>query len=486
MFPIQDFKLTYKLLNKEKTFSEGDIVAGTVTFTLTRETKVKSLLVKVKGDANVHWTEGSGIRETDYKAHRRYLKVKQYLLAEKPEGTVLPHGAHRYNFSLKIPQGDMPSSFKGKHGKITYKLEAKMSRSWHLPSKLSEKLNFVSKSLSHRGQRCQTRSIDEKVGVFSKGQVKMFATVGRKVCSPGDTLSILAKIHNSSSQKMQPKFSLHQKIVYHAEGLTKSADYCLCTMTGATLTANSEKTVSCHMKIPVDAIHSLHNCDIISVDYYLKVYLDISFAFDQEMRFPLVIVPSHFATLPPGKALAAHPSGAVGGPSKSDFPPPAVAMGPHQAGAVGGSSKSNLPPPAVSMVPHQAGAVGGSSKSDFPSPAVAMGPYPAGAQSYSDIPPPAFPTGSYGAPTAPGAYGYPAPGPTQPGNTASGYNNQWPQQAPPYSFPATAFPPPSVQHQGPTLFLPDPPAYSSLYPSVPDTFGSNGSDKRPDPQKEHQ
>lgn len=70
---------------------------------------------------------------------------------------------------------------------------------------------------------------------------------------------------------MQPKFSLHQKIVYHAEGLTKSTDYCLCTMTGATLTANSEKTVSCHMKIPVDAIHSLHNCDIISVDYYLKV-----------------------------------------------------------------------------------------------------------------------------------------------------------------------------------------------------------------------
>ena len=86
MFPIQDFKLTYKLLNKEKTFSEGDIVAGTVTFTLTRETKVKSLLVKVKGDANVHWTEGSGIRETDYEAHRRYLKVKEYLLAEKPEG----------------------------------------------------------------------------------------------------------------------------------------------------------------------------------------------------------------------------------------------------------------------------------------------------------------------------------------------------------------------------------------------------------------
>uniref|UniRef100_A0A671Y246 Arrestin C-terminal-like domain-containing protein n=1 Tax=Sparus aurata TaxID=8175 RepID=A0A671Y246_SPAAU len=440
MSPIQDFKLTYKLLNKKETFSEGDIVAGTVTFTLTGETKVKSLLVKVKGDANVHWTEGSGIHEINYNAHRRYFKVKEYLLAEKPESKSYKRFGPLTEFV------DMPSSFKGKHGKIIYKLEAKMYRSWHLPSRLSEKLNFVSKSLSHRGQ------------VRHDSFFFYFFT--------GDTLSVVGKIHNSSSKKIKPQFSLHQKIVYHAEGLTKSGDHSLCTMTGITLTANSEKTVSCHMKIPVDAIHSLHNCKIISVDYYLKVYLGISFAFDPEMRFPLVIVPSLFASLPPGKALAAHPAGTVGGPSKSDIPPPAVPMGPHPAGAVGGPSNSNFPPPAV-----------------------AMGPYPAGAvwaPSYSDIPPPASPTGSYSVPTAPGAYGFPVPGPTQPGNPASGYNNQWPQQVPPYSFPATAFPPPSVQHQGPALFLPDPPAYSSLYPSVPDTFGSSGSDKSPDPQKEHQ
>ena len=92
--------------------------------------------------------------------------------------------------------------------------------------------------------------------------------------------------------------------------------------------------------------------------YISQVYLDISFAFDPEVRLPLVIVPSLSATLPPGEDFGPYPAGAVGGPSYSNFPPPA------------------------------------------------------------------FPTGSYGAPTAPGAYGYPAPGPTQPGNTASGYNNQ--------------------------------------------------------------
>ena len=164
--------------------------------------------------------------------------------------------------------------------------------------------------------------------------------------------------------------------------------------------------------------------------------MDISFAFDPEVRLPLVIVPSLSATLPPGEDFGPYPPGAVGGPSKSDFPPPAVAMGPYPVGAMG-------------------------------------------APSYNDFPPP------YVVPTASGAYGYPAPGPgpTQPGNTASSYNNQSPQQPPPYSFLPLAFPPPSVQYQGPTApphFQQgeDPPTYTSLYPPVPDTFVGNGSDKK--------
>ncbi|XP_073322650.1 arrestin domain-containing protein 3-like [Pagrus major] len=442
MSPIKDFRVIYNALNEEGTFSEGDTVAGTVTFTLTKDTKVKSLMVKVKGDANVRWTEGSGDNETTYSAHRRYFKVKKYFVEESPKGTVLPKGVHHFKFRLNIPHGNMPSSFKGKHGKIVYKLEAKISRSWRWPSEIDQELNFVSKSLSHLGQvMCpQSGSVDKEVGVFSKGQVKMSATVNRKVFSPGDTLSVGATICNSSSKKMTPKFSLKQNIVYRAEGSTNSSDKSLWKMVGETLAPNSEKTVTCHMRIPNDVIHSLHNCEIISVEHYLMVYLDISFAFDPEVKLPLVIIPSRFATLPPGETFGPYPAGAVGGPSKNDFPPPAVAMGPYPPGAVG-------------------------------------------APSYSDFPPPAFPTGSYGVPTAPGAYGYPAPGPTQPGNTTSGYNNQLPQQAPPYSFPAAAFSPPSVQHQGPTpppLFQQgeDPPTYMSLFHPSHDTYGSNGSEKK--------
>ncbi|XP_038560574.1 arrestin domain-containing protein 3-like [Micropterus salmoides] len=417
MSPIKDFSLTYEALNEEDTFSDGDTVTGTVAFALTKETKVKSLFVKVKGDANVHWTEGSGDDERSYSAHRRYFKLKEYLVAEKDKGAVLSQGFHCYKFRFNIPQGDMPSSFKGFHGKIVYTLEAKMVRSWRRTSGVQKELNFVTKSFPHPGQAMcpQSGSVDKEMGVFSKGQVQMSATVNRKVCTPGDTLSVVAKICNSSSKEMRPKFSLQQKTVYRASGSTNTSDKSLIKIVGDTIKLNSEETVSCQVKIPADVIYTLNNCEILSVDYYLKVYLDIKFAIDPKVVFPLVIAPSSFATLHPGEAV---------------------------------------------------------------------GPYPAGAPSYSDFPPPAFPVGPYPVPAGPGAYGYPVPDPTQPANTTSGYNSQWPQQAAPYGFPTTAFPSSSVQHQAPTappLIQQEEelPTYTSLFPpSHYDTFGRTGSDPK--------
>ena len=83
MSPIKELKVVYEALNEEGTFSAGDTVAGTVTFTLTKDTKVKAACVKLKGDANVRWTEGSGEDEKTYSAHKRYFKVKKDLVEEK-------------------------------------------------------------------------------------------------------------------------------------------------------------------------------------------------------------------------------------------------------------------------------------------------------------------------------------------------------------------------------------------------------------------
>lgn len=416
MSPIKDLNLVYEALNKEDTFSQGDTIAGTITFTLTKETKVKALTVKAKGDARVHWTHGTGDNRKSYSAHRRYLKLKEHVVAENEKGTVLRKGDHHFKFRFTIPQGDMPSSFKGLHGKIVYMLEAKVSRSWRMPSAVQKELKFVSKSFSHRGQvMCpQSGSVDKKMSIFSEGQVQMSATINTNVCSPGDNVAVVAKIHNSSSKQMKPKYSLQQKIVYRANASTNISDQSLCKMVGEIIAPNSEESVSCQLTVPDDVIPTLHDCEILTVEHYFKVYLDISFAIDPEVVFPLVIVPSGLAALQPGGAVGPYPAGAGG---------------PYPAGAVG-------------------------------------------APSYSDFPPPAFPIGPYPVPTGSGAYGYPAPDPTQYANISSGYNSQWPQQAAPYGFPTAASS--SVQPQAPTappLFQQgeEPPPYMSPFSPSQDT-----------------
>lgn len=324
MSPIKDLNVTYEALNEENCFSEGDEIVGTVSFRLTKEAKVKSVYVKAKGDANVHWTEGSGDDERSYSDHRRYFKLKEIMVAESPKGTSIPKGIHIFKFRFKIPEGIMPSSFSGCSGKVVYMIEAVVTRSWRWPSKVQREIKFISKSFQHTAQMMcpQSGSVSKKMSGLSKGEVQLSATISRRVCFPGETLSVVAEIHNSSSKDTKPKFKLQQRTVYRAGSSTKCSEKTLFKIVGDIVNPNSEVSASCQVKIPHD-VPILQNCDIISIEYYVKVYLDISFAFDPEVVFPLAVIPSRFTAMQSGEAGWAYPPGVAGAPGYSDFISPA-------------------------------------------------------------------------------------------------------------------------------------------------------------------
>ncbi|KAK2838019.1 hypothetical protein Q5P01_015231 [Channa striata] len=310
MSPIWNFTLTYEALNEEGTFSEGDALCGTVTFTLTKDTKVKNV-VKAKGDVDVHW-KGEGASST---AHRRYFTVKEYVLGEDGQGTVLPKGHHNFRFTLQIPDGDMPSSFTGLHGKIVYMLEAKLSRSWRSLSTVQKEIKFVSKSIlqPEKLRRLQSTSVTKKTGFLFIGKVQMSATVSRRYCSPVFYCFIIHELTQVMCYEVFPWERAHIQMLRF--DTTNSAKTTLNKVVGETLKQNSEETVSCQIMIPRDATYTLKNCDIISVDYFLKVNLDIPFAIGPVAMFPLVVIPSSLAALQPDGALGPHPAGAVGAPA---------------------------------------------------------------------------------------------------------------------------------------------------------------------------
>ncbi|XP_054630718.1 arrestin domain-containing protein 3-like isoform X2 [Dunckerocampus dactyliophorus] len=292
-------------------------------------------------------------------------KAKGFLsLAE----TVLSQGNHVYDFSFTLPSTSMPSSFKGSYGSVVYRLEAKLARSWRVDQTVEKEIYFCSKSFPHL-QTLMSQQIgvaDKEVGIFSSGNVHMEATVDRTAYAPGQTAMIVAKINNSSSSDMIPKVRLTQAIVYTASSSTKHESKNIHKVAGQSVQPHSEKEVSWALKIPTNQELSIRNCDVISVEYYLKVYLDISFAFDPEIKFPVIVIPSTLI-------FGSQPS--VSGPNR-DFLPSAPSV------------------PYYPASPHR---------------------YPA-AQAYS-APPPSYPGNPYAGPSlmhrnqpAPMAWGYSNPG----------------------------------------------------------------------------
>ncbi|XP_056149977.1 arrestin domain-containing protein 3-like [Lampris incognitus] len=420
---IKQLTLCLDYLNEEKTFSEGDTITGSVTLDLEKESKIEKFFVKAKGDANVHWSEKRGDRNHSYNAHDRLFKVKQFFIPETSKDTVLPRGRHQYKFSLQIPMGNMPSSFRGAYGKIVYKLVATLSRSWKLNREDEKELNFVSKSISDIGSLMsrQVRSTNKEMGLFSSGTVHMDVTVDKTAYAPGETIALAVKVKNSSSKDMTPKFILKKKVVYRASGSKKYHEDVVCRMVGDLIKSGEEETINCGMKIAADQGLTVHNSGIISVEYQLKVYLDISFASDPEVRFPLVIVPASLTS-------GLYPSGPVG---------------PYPQGAFGGPH-------------HGYPAAPGPGKSDFPE-------YPAPPNMY-----PANPGVYAGQPTV-----YPAP----PLPIGGGYSNPLPQHPSPYGSPFSSSSSTPVHHNPPTVpiapMLDPTPSAPSMFqpsPSAPSMF----------------
>ncbi|XP_072290096.1 arrestin domain-containing protein 3-like [Eucyclogobius newberryi] len=327
---VRNFVITYDALNAHGTFSEGDTIAGKVTLELEKETKIESLSVKAKGDVRVHWSEKHGDHSRNYSAQTRLFKQKHFLIVQEDNGTKIPAGVHIFNFSLRIPLGSMPSSFRGNYGKVVYNLEAKLCRSWRMDRTDEKHICFWSKSFSNIDllKFPQTGSTNKDVGVFSKGTVQMDATVDRRGYAPGDTVSITANVSNSSSKNVTPKFSLIQDVVYRASGNTKWEKRVIHKDVQECVKPQNRTELRGSFKIPSDTPLSIQNCDILSVEYRIKASLDISFSFDPEIVFPVVIV-----------CVSTHAAGgAIGGPSTSDFPPQLPSPSPYSPAPYSGAS----------------------------------------------------------------------------------------------------------------------------------------------------
>ncbi|XP_028836673.1 arrestin domain-containing protein 3-like isoform X2 [Denticeps clupeoides] len=387
-------------------------------------------------------------------SHFRVLDVE--ISAKQSRG-----GARESCVSLQLPAtsalqgppttiGNMPSSFKGAHGKIVYGLEAKMKRPWKLSRNEKCTITFVSRHTEDMAQlMCpQFGSIDKKMKLFTSGTASLKAETDKKAYVQGEMLRVTTAIENSSSRDLKPKFKLEQKISFIASSSTKNSWGSIFKDSGQPVPSKSQQTMTREFKLPADLTPTIMHCKIIKVEYTLKVYLDVPYASDPEVLFPLVILPvtKHY-----GPGLTGPFSG------MSDFPSAYPAYPPPPGPGI----YPSLFPSGVQPQPANPGMPSPSSKQETYPTAPAAGPYPTA-------------PGPYPVPPAPGYYLNPAaPGPyTSPSVPESYLTPNAPGSYPVPSAPES-FLTPSAPGVYPTLNAPQfnlnptepPPSYAEVFPN---------------------
>ncbi|KAK9974389.1 hypothetical protein ABG768_022490 [Culter alburnus] len=348
---VKELNIYYEPINKSNIFTSGDIVEGQVVLEVTKEIKVDSFFVKLKGDANVRWTEGSSNDEKTYKDHERYFKLKQYFIQESWKkgqseknttlvsgeiyGPVIRPGSHVFPFRFQLPQQNMPPSFKGYYGSVKYVMTVQLKRPWKSSSTTCTELTFLPRNDGTNDHLLQPLSgtQDKKMKLFGSGKMSMTVTTDKTGYMQGETIRVSVDVDNSSSRDVKLKYSLKQKQTFIAERRTKIKFKDIVKETKDRIPSGGNTKFIVDMNLPRDLTVTIENCRIIKVQYELKVYLDVSFASDPEVKFPVVILPADQQCPPcqgpPGEFQPYPPSQPNLVPYPAEQPPPYAELYPN-------------------------------------------------------------------------------------------------------------------------------------------------------------
>ncbi|XP_034547451.1 uncharacterized protein LOC117818610 [Notolabrus celidotus] len=285
----------YKPINKSNIFTSGDYITGEITLELAKECKIESLSVKLKGKAEVQWREHYGKTIVTFHKKVKYFSIKQDVIQVNQGNNTVGQGSHVYPFTFQIPAQGLPSSFKGSHGKIQYNLEANLSRSMRMDSKAKAEFTLIC-SGNPNGDALvmapQQQATDKKMKLFTSGTVGMDVNIARTGYHQGEGIQVVASIQNRSSREIKPKYCLYKKYSYFAKGKRKVETKDILKEVGEPIPPSAGQTVTRTITIPYDTCVSILNCQIIKAEYRLRVYLDVKYASDPQIKFPIIILPA--------------------------------------------------------------------------------------------------------------------------------------------------------------------------------------------------
>ena len=270
-----------------------------------------------------------------YRSNETYLDQKICLY--NPPGRQLQPYNYSFTFALQLPL-QLPSSFIGTVGKITYLVRANVHRAgMHLATKVTMPFSVVGiKNLNHFPQLQRPLSLEnhKKFGMLFWKSKPLTAqiSINKQAFVSGENILVSGLIENESDTKITHcDLKLIKLVQYHARGKTRSDKQTVykCSQPGIDKESKANwRNVS--VFVPSIPPSLLDGCSIIDIKYFLEIRIvppGMHFALELTFNITIGTIPYHEYT-PPAGAPGYTPSSEYNIPGPSGGPPAPY----HEAG----------------------------------------------------------------------------------------------------------------------------------------------------------
>ncbi|XP_060084282.1 arrestin domain-containing protein 2-like [Ylistrum balloti] len=290
---LEKFQIIFN--NPTATYSAGDTVYGYGWVVVKDPVFVETVCMEAVGEAKVEWMTSSDIQASDEEVfnYTTILPIKGE--KDMKDGAFLHPGSHYFPFEFTLPQR-LPSSFKGKHGRLRYfvKMTICTAGGPH-PTRTSKFAVLGALDLNAEPDAALPVENDtfEAVGSWCciAGTVTAAIKLERKGFVMKEAIPVWAEIKNLSTRRIKStQVSLIQNVTYYSYRGRFSESTTMVTVHKGGIAPRGKQTWQKELlSIPTVPASHLRGCKIIDVQYSIELCIKPS-GFAKKVRLPVDIV----------------------------------------------------------------------------------------------------------------------------------------------------------------------------------------------------
>ncbi|KAL4233432.1 Arrestin domain-containing protein 1 [Mactra antiquata] len=289
---LEKFQIIFN--NPTATYHVSDTVYGYGWIVLKEPIFVQSVCLEAIGEAKVEWMTSSDIQASDEEVFN-YTTVLPIKGDKDSNDDLLHSGSHYFPFEFSLPP-KLPSSFKGKHGRLRYYVRMTITTPGGPHHERTSKFAVIS-NLDLNKEPDASLPVEndtfEAIGSWCcvSGTVTATLKLEKKGFAVKEAIPVWAEIKNLSTRRIcSTQVSLIQNVTYYSFRGRFSESSTLVTIHKGSVAPRGKQTWQRELlSIPTVAPSHLRGCKIIDIQYYIELSIKPA-GIARKVKLPLDIV----------------------------------------------------------------------------------------------------------------------------------------------------------------------------------------------------